>query len=76
LEEKEMKLAVRTYKENSYYIAENSEFDIASQGKTLEEAKSNLREAIELFLEYASKNEIDERLNKETQFSEMEISIG
>jgi len=33
------------------------EIDVASQGETIEEAKTNLKEAIELFLEYADPSE-------------------
>jgi hypothetical protein len=34
------------------------EFDIASQGDTIEEARENLREALELFFETASPNDL------------------
>ncbi|HHU13822.1 MAG TPA: type II toxin-antitoxin system HicB family antitoxin, partial [Lentisphaerae bacterium] len=34
------------------------ELDIASQGKTVEEAAANLREAVELYLECADAQEI------------------
>jgi len=37
------------------------ELDVASQGKTIEEARDNLREALELFLESASPDEIKQR---------------
>lgn len=35
------------------------EIDVASQGDTIEEAKNNLKEAVELFFECASKEEVD-----------------
>ncbi|HEX9731502.1 MAG TPA: type II toxin-antitoxin system HicB family antitoxin [Thermoanaerobaculia bacterium] len=35
------------------------ELDVASQGKTVEEARENLREAVELFLECADPSEIE-----------------
>ncbi|TRO55971.1 type II toxin-antitoxin system HicB family antitoxin [Candidatus Bathyarchaeota archaeon] len=38
-------------KENDLYVAFCPELDIASQGKTIEEALRNLKEAIELYLE-------------------------
>jgi len=38
------------------------EFDVASQGDTVEEAKANLRDAVELLLEVASPAEFDQRL--------------
>ena len=37
------------------------ELDIASQGTTVEEARENLREALELFFEVASPEEIRQR---------------
>ena len=38
------------------------ELDLASQGNTVEEAKANLQEALKLFFEHASPQEIEERL--------------
>jgi predicted RNase H-like HicB family nuclease len=48
-------------KEDNMYVALCPELDIASQGNSVEEASTNLKEAIELFLESASENEIIER---------------
>jgi len=39
------------WKEDRLQIAWSPELDIASQGKTVEDALNNLREAIELYLE-------------------------
>ncbi len=44
------------------YAAHCPELDVASQGSTVAEARSNLTEAIELFLEAASPAEIKQRL--------------
>jgi predicted RNase H-like HicB family nuclease len=41
------------------------ELDIASQGITVDEARNNLREAIELFLECADPSEIESRIHTE-----------
>ena len=38
-------------KEESWYVAHCVELDVVSQGKTIEEAQSNLKEAVELYLE-------------------------
>lgn len=38
-------------KEGKWYVARCVELGVASQGKTVAEAKSNLREAVELYLE-------------------------
>ena len=49
-------MAVRTFtavihKEDDWYVAECPEVGTASQGRTIEEAIANLKEATELYLE-------------------------
>lgn len=53
---------VLTEREDDCYVSTCPELDIASQGETIEEAKANLVEAIELFLETADQSEIEKRL--------------
>ncbi|MCC5637039.1 type II toxin-antitoxin system HicB family antitoxin [Nostoc sp. CHAB 5844] len=50
-------------RERDGYVALCPELDIASQGNTIEEARTNLIEALELFFETASPSEIQERLH-------------
>lgn len=38
-------------KEGGWYVAENPETGVASQGKTVDGALDNLKEAVELYLE-------------------------
>lgn len=38
-------------KESKWYVAKSLELGVVSQGKTIEEAEKNLKEAIELYLE-------------------------
>jgi len=45
-------------REGDGYVSLCPELDIASQGTTIEEARDNLREALELFFESASPEEI------------------
>ncbi len=52
-------------KEDTEYVALCPEFDIASQGATESEAKDNLQEALELFFECASPEEIQGRFHSE-----------
>jgi predicted RNase H-like HicB family nuclease len=52
-------------REEGEYVALNPELDIASQGGSPEEALANLREAVGLFLECASEEEISGRLSEE-----------
>jgi predicted RNase H-like HicB family nuclease len=44
------------------YVALCPELDIASQGESVEEARSNLKEALELFFEVAPAEEVARRL--------------
>ena len=50
-------------RERDGYVALCPELDIASQGDTAAEARDNLIEALELFLEVASAQEVRERLS-------------
>ena len=43
--------AVLTHAEEGGYVAQNPETGTVSQGETVEEALTNLREAVELYLE-------------------------
>lgn len=45
-------------REGEWYVAVCPEFDVASQGRTVEEAKQNLLEAVQLFLETADPSEL------------------
>jgi predicted RNase H-like HicB family nuclease len=45
------------------YVSLCPELDVASQGTTIEEARHNLQEAVELFFETANPREIAERLH-------------
>ncbi len=63
-------------KEDGGYFALCPEIDIASQGDTIEEAKGNLKEAVELFFECASKEEIDDRYGQESYVSALEVEVA
>ncbi|HNS53310.1 MAG TPA: type II toxin-antitoxin system HicB family antitoxin [Syntrophales bacterium] len=60
--------------EKGRYVALCPEFDIASQGETIEQAKANLKEAVSLFLECASKEEIQERFQDEIFVTSIEVA--
>ena len=70
------KFTVIIEKEDNGYVSLCPELDIASQGDTIEEAKDNLKEAIELFLESASPSEIEIRLKNEIFITNLEVSVG
>jgi len=63
-------------REGDGYVALCPELDIASQGDTVEEARRNLEEALELFFECASKEEIEERLSGEVYITPLEVAVG
>ena len=63
-------------KEGEGYMALCPELDIASQGDTVEEAKKNLKEAVELFFETASEKEIETRLHNEIYVTYLEVVVG
>ncbi|MFN7574937.1 MAG: type II toxin-antitoxin system HicB family antitoxin [Planctomycetota bacterium] len=63
-------------RENGGYVALCPELDVASQGDTIESARENLREALELFFECASPEEILERLREEVFVTQIEVAIG
>lgn len=52
-------------KEADGYVALCPDMDVASQGDTVDEARKNLTEALELFFECASAEEIKERSSGE-----------
>jgi predicted RNase H-like HicB family nuclease len=62
-------------REDDYYVALCPELDIASQGASVEDARLNLKEAIELFFESASPEEIRERLHDEIFITRLEIAV-
>ena len=63
-------------REGDGWVALCPELDVASQGDTVELAKANLQEAVELFLETAADAEIQQRLHAETYLSPLEVDIG
>ena len=58
------------------YVALCPELDIASQGRSVEEARASLAEALELFFETASPAEVEQRLASETYISSIELPIS
>ena len=63
-------------REGDGYVSLCPELDIASQGNTVEEARNNLREALELFFEIASPAELEGRLHSEVYVTRMEVAVA
>ena len=69
------KLTAIIEREDNMYVALCPELDIASQGDSIESARDNLQEALELFFETASPEEIKERLHGEIFITQVEVAI-
>jgi predicted RNase H-like HicB family nuclease len=63
-------------REGDGYVALCPEFDVASQGDTVEDARRNLAEAVTLFLETADPSEIQRRQHSEVFVTRLEVSLG
>ena len=63
-------------REDDGYVSLCPELDIASQGETVEEARDNLREALELFFECAGDEEIERRLHTDVFVTQLEVAVG
>ncbi len=71
-----MKLTAIIEREGDGYVSLCPELDIASQGDTVEHARDNLREALELFFETASPEEVKQRLHGEVFVTQVEVALG
>lgn len=62
--------------DEDWFVALCPEQDIASQGKSVEEARDNLAEAIELFFEVADSAEIEQRLHNNVFITQVGVPVG
>lgn len=62
-------------REGNGYVALCPKVDVASQGDSIEEARTNLIEALELFFETASPEELRERLHDEVLITRVRIAV-
>lgn len=63
-------------REGDGYVALCPELDLASQGDTVEAARANLGEALELFFEAAPPDEVQRRLSGAVYVTQVEVAIG
>lgn len=63
-------------REGDGYVSLCPELDIASQGDSVEEARENLRIALELFFECAPGEEVARRLANEVYVTQLEVKVG
>lgn len=73
---KRLQLTAIIEREGDGYVALCPDVDVASQGASIEEARTNLVEALELFFEAASESEIKTRLPTEVLVTRLEVAVG
>ena len=66
-----IRITVIVQKEDNWYVSKCLENSVTSQGKTVEEALANLREAIELYYE----DEKPEITNNQVFLTTMEVAL-
>ena len=71
-----MRLTAIIEREGDGYVSLCPDLDIASQGDTIEQARDNLQEALELFFETASPEEIQHRRHGEVFVTQIEVAVG
>jgi predicted RNase H-like HicB family nuclease len=71
-----MKSTVIIEHEGAGFVSLCPEIDIASQGDSVEQARDNLQEALELFFETASAKEVEQRLHGEVFVTQVEVAVG
>jgi predicted RNase H-like HicB family nuclease len=63
-------------REDEGYVALCPEYDVASQGATIEEARDNLVEALTLFFESADSSEVVRRFQPEVLVTQVEVKVA
>jgi predicted RNase H-like HicB family nuclease len=63
-------------REDDGFMALYPELDIASEGTSIEDARSNLIEAPTLFFETASSSEVSRRTHHEVFITRVEVPVG
>jgi predicted RNase H-like HicB family nuclease len=63
-------------REDDGFVALCPELDIASEGATIEEARTNLVEALTLLFETASPSEVARRSHSEVFIAQVEVPVG
>ena len=67
---------IRIEKEDNWYVATCFENNIASQGKTVDEAMENLKEAISLYYEdETNKEELNSFKNEPVYITRLEMAL-
>ena len=62
-------------REENWYVAHCVELGVVSQGKTIEQAQVNLKEAVELYLESFGTEDIPENIGEVVLYS-LEVAVS
>lgn len=62
-------------KEENWYVARCVELGVVSQGKTIEDAQANLKEAVELYLESFGTEDLPESIGEVILYP-LEVAVG
>jgi len=62
-------------KEEKWYVAHCVELGVVSQGKTIEEAQANLKEAVELYIESFGTDDLPESMGEVVLYP-LEIAVN
>lgn len=73
---KQQRLTAIIEREDGGYVSLCPELDIASQGSSIEEARTNLVEALTLFFEAADPSEVARRFHGEVFVTQVEVPVG
>ena len=73
IEGRKLKFTAIIEREGNGYVSMCPELDVASQGATIEIARDNLREAVGLFFETASPEEVKTRPRGELYVTQFEV---
>jgi predicted RNase H-like HicB family nuclease len=73
---KTLNLTAVLEREGDGFVSLCPELDVASQGRTVEEALANLKEAVELFLECAAPEEVRQRYKGELFVTRFEAAYA
>lgn len=63
-------------REGDGYFALCPEYDVASQGESIEDARTNLIEALTLFFETADPAELNRRFRPEVLVTQVEVKVA
>lgn len=62
-------------KEDTWYVAHCVELGVVSQGKTIEEAQKNLKEAVDLYIESFGTEDLPESAGEVVLYP-LEVAVG